>query len=105
MRPEDRARETIDAMLKAAGWAVQDLRGFDPGAKRGVAVRYFPLEEGREADYLLFADRKAVGCVEAKPEGVTLSGVSEQTTRYITSLPPDIPHVRLPLPFTSESTG
>lgn len=70
----------------------------------GVAVREFPLQTG-EADYLLFVDRKAVGVVEAKPEGMTLSGVADQAAKYPAGLPPNIPHVTLPLPFLYESTG
>ncbi len=46
-------------------------------AGRGVAVREFPVEAGF-ADYMLFVDRKAVGVVEAKKAGTTLSGVAEQ---------------------------
>jgi len=73
-------------------------------AGRGVAVREFPLSTG-EADYLLFVDRKAIGVVEAKPEGVTLSGVADQAAKYSVGLPANIPHVTLPLPFLYESTG
>ena len=73
-------------------------------ASRGVAVREFPLETGK-ADYLLFVDRKAVGIVEAKPEGMTLAGVAEQAGQYAVGLPDNIPHVTLPLPFQYESTG
>ena len=40
----------------------------------GVAVREFPLTTG-DADYLLYADAKAIGVIEAKPEGHTLTGV------------------------------
>ena len=50
-------------------------------------------------------DRKAVGVVEAKPEGVTLSGVADQAAKYSVGLPNNIPHVTLPLPFLYESTG
>ena len=50
-------------------------------------------------------DRKAVGVVEAKPEGTTLRGVFEQSARYMTNFPEQIPHVELPLPFSYESTG
>ena len=60
MKPEQKARQIIDTLLKAAGWKVQDLRDIDPRASLGVAVREFPLKAG-EVDYLLFADRKAVG--------------------------------------------
>jgi type I restriction enzyme R subunit len=39
-------------------------------ATRGVAVREFPLAPGHGfADYLLFVDGKAVGVLEAKPQG------------------------------------
>ncbi len=43
--------------------------------------------------------------VEAKPEGVTLSGVADQAAKYSVGLPNNIPHVTLPLPFLYESTG
>lgn len=74
------------------------------GASTGVAVRYFPLQGG-EADYLLFIDRTAAGVVEAKPEGTTLSGVAEQSSKYLESLPEKLPKVQEPLPFAYESTG
>jgi len=102
--PEERARQQIDQVLVKAGWRVQDRDELDLGAALGVAVREFPLESGF-ADYLLFVDRKAAGAIEAKPAGATLSGVAEQSGKYITSLPPNIPHVQLPLPFAYESTG
>ncbi len=104
MPPEELARQNIDAQLTAAGWAVQDRTQMNLYAGLGVAVREFPLTTG-EADYLLFVDRKAVGVVEAKPEGTTLSGVAEQAGYYAFGLPPNIPHVSLPLPFQFESTG
>jgi type I restriction enzyme R subunit len=102
--PEEKAREHIDQLLAKAGWCVQNRDELDLGAALGVAVREFPLESGF-ADYLLFVDRKACGAIEAKPAGATLSGVAEQSGKYITSLPPNIPHVQLPLPFAYESTG
>ncbi len=70
----------------------------------GVAVREFPLTTGH-ADYMLYADAKAIGVVEAKPEGHTLTGVETQSGKYLDGLPPDLPHYRLPLPFAYESTG
>lgn len=36
-QPEQQARQTIDAMLAAAGWAVQDYKVFDPTASTGIA--------------------------------------------------------------------
>jgi type I restriction enzyme, R subunit len=32
-------------------------------------------------------------------------GVAEQSDSYAVSLPPNVPHVQLPLPFLFESTG
>ncbi len=102
--PEEKARLKIDQMLEAAGWVAQSMKDLNLGANLGVAVREFPTARG-EADYLLFADRKAVGVIEAKPEGNTLSGVSDQSAKYIAGFPENIPHVTLPLPFSYESTG
>jgi type I restriction enzyme R subunit len=68
-------------LLEATGWAVQDHKDLNLGASLGVVVRDFPLKSGF-ADYMLFIDSKAVGVVEAKPEGTTLGGVSEQSERY-----------------------
>ena len=104
MKPEEKARQKIDALLEAAGWVVQDIRQLNLGASPGVAVREFPLTAG-PVDYLLFVDRKAVGVVEAKPEGTTLSGVAEQSQKYATGIPGNLPHVQEPLPFAYESTG
>jgi type I restriction enzyme, R subunit len=102
--PEELARQNIDKQLIASGWTIQDMSGLNRYASLGVAVREFPLATG-EADYLLFIDGKAVGVVEAKPEGTTLSGVAEQAGSYVIGLPQNIPHVTLPLPFQYESTG
>lgn len=60
--PETLTRETIDAALTAAGWAVQDAAQVNLSAGRGVAVREFPLKPGHGfADYLLFVDGKVAG--------------------------------------------
>lgn len=104
MKPEEKARQAIDQLLNQAGWVVQDVQELNLGAALGVAVREFPLKWG-VADYLLFVDRKAVGVVEAKPEGTTLSGVAEQSSKYVAGFPENLPHVQEPLPLTYESTG
>ena len=70
MKPEEKAGQKIDRMLEAAGWTVQDAQELNPSASPGVAVREFPMENGA-ADYLLFADRTALGVAEAKPEGTS----------------------------------
>jgi len=103
--PEQHARDTIDARLKASGWAVQDKDRLDFNAALGIAVREYQTDVG-PADYVLFVDRKAVGVIEAKPDswGVKLTSVEEQSEGYA--------HARLkwvsnsePLPFLYESTG
>jgi len=104
VEPEAEARQEIDRRLQAAGWVIQDYKELNLGASAGVAIRELPLTTG-EADYLLFVDRKAIGVIEAKPKGVTLSGVSEQTTPYLHGLPDHIPHYHSPLSFGYESTG
>jgi type I restriction enzyme R subunit len=108
--PEELARIKIDEKLTACGWIIQNMSGLNRYASLGVAVREFALDTG-EADYLLFVDGKAVGVVEAKPEGTTLSGVAEQAGHYVVGLPKNIPHVAVDgirpdmLPFQYESTG
>ena len=85
-KPEEKAREQIDSLLTAAGWVVQDMDAFNRNAGTGVAVREFQLPGG-PCDYLLFVGGKAAGVVEAKPEGTTLSGVAEQSEKYMGKLP------------------
>ncbi len=104
MKPEEKARKEIDRLLGAAGWSIQDIENLNLRASFGVAVREFPLKAGF-ADYLLFVDAKAVGAVEAKPVGTTLSGVEDQTGGYVTAIPKNLPKVQEPLPFAYESTG
>jgi type I restriction enzyme, R subunit len=91
-------------MLRAAGWDVQDRRATNLSAAVGVVVREFPLKTG-EVDYLLFVNRKAIGAVEAKPEGMSLSGIEAQSEKYSTGLPTNQPAWRKPLPFLYESSG
>lgn len=104
MTPEQQARERIDNLLEKAGWVVQDYRRVNLSDSLGVAVREFPLSEGI-ADYLLFVNRVPVGVIEAKPEGTTLSGVAEQTAKYILNPTNNLPIILETLPFAYESTG
>jgi type I restriction enzyme, R subunit len=106
LTPEARARQSIDALLAAAGWAVQDVKDVNLHAALGVAIREFPLNAGHGfADYLLYIDGKACGVIEAKKEGATLSGVELQSSRYAQGLPASLPAWSRPLPFVWESTG
>jgi type I restriction enzyme R subunit len=104
MTPEQKARQKIDQQLDQCGWIVQDYRQMNISAGLGVAVREFPLSTG-DGDYLLYADAKAIGTIEAKPKGHTLTGVEPQSGKYSDGLPAGLPHYHLPLPFAYESTG
>lgn len=105
LAPEQLARQQIDAQLQAAGWHVQDFKGVDFSAGRGIALREVPLKTG-PCDYLLLVDRRAVGVIEAKKEGTKLSTVAEQSARYASSLPDFLANgVTGALPFLFESTG
>ena len=58
--PEQIARERIDRMLVQCGWVLQNYAQMNISAGAGVAIREFPLQTGF-ADYLLYADGKAIG--------------------------------------------
>ncbi len=103
--PEELARENIDKLLTQCGWTVQDRNTINLSAARGIAIREGLLKGGDEVDYLLFVDGKAIGTVEAKPEGFTLTGVEEQSGKYGKGLLDIYPKWREPLPFAYESTG
>src|SRR5690554_7061649 len=102
--PEQHARRNIDQLLSAAGWVLQNRSQFDRNAGAGVAVREFSLPAG-PCDYLLFIDGKAAGVIEAKREGVTLSGVAEQSARYMDKLPEHMARWDQMLVYGYESTG
>jgi len=104
-QPEQQAREKIDQLLHAAGWLVCDAAAASIHAARGVAIREFPLPGYGFADYLLYVDGKAAGVIEAKKEGVTLTGVETQSDKYTKGLPAGLPRWRNPLPFSYQSTG
>ncbi len=104
--PERTARERIDRLLQAAGWIVCDADKVNLSAGRGTAIREFPLKSGHGfADYLLYLDGKAVGVVEAKPAGFTLTGVETQSAKYTAGLPDGLPGWQKPLAFSYQSTG
>lgn len=84
--PEDKARSLIDKRLVACGWVIQSRADMNLGAGLGVAVREFQTASG-PVDYGLFVGRKLCGVIEAKAEGTTLSGYSEQAARYIADVP------------------
>ena len=100
----------IDRQLTDAGWAVQDKRDLNLFAGQGVAIREAVMASGHgRVDYLLYVDRKAIGVIEAKPQGATLSGVEWQSAMYAEGLPPDVRLKALTvdgrLPFVFEASG
>ncbi|MGA9609735.1 MAG: hypothetical protein WBR21_22225 [Rouxiella badensis] len=102
--PEEFAREKIDALLTECGWTVQTKSQINLAAATGVAVCELTFKTG-EPDYTLFVVGKAIGTIEAKPAGDTLTGVEEQSNKYIGGVPFGLPAWRLPLAFSYESTG
>lgn len=110
--PEQQARVEIDRLLEAAGWVVQDRDAINLRAARGVAVREYWTPTG-PADYVLFVDRRAIGSVEAKRLGLTLSTVETQGDRYAEGFRQRAAEIGVkfwgtdaqPLPFHYMSTG
>ncbi len=104
--PEARAREKIDSQLAQAGWIVQYRDEMNLTAGEGIAVGEFKLEKGHGfVDYLLFVDGNAVGVVEAKPAGFSLTSVEFQARKYVEGLPASLTAPQKPLPFAYISTG
>lgn len=110
LNTEQRARALIDAQLQAAGWVVQSRKQLNLFAEQGIAVRETVMSRGHgRADYMLYVDQRAVGVIEAKPEGTPLTGVEWQSAMYAEGLPPDVRHKALTvdgrLPFVFEASG
>ncbi len=103
--PEQKARDEIDDMLNSAGWKVQSKKKANLSAAKGVAIREYQTDAG-PADYVLFADGKPVGIIEAKreEEGEKLTAHEEQAEYYAKAkLKYNLN--KEPLPFVYESTG
>jgi type I restriction enzyme, R subunit len=108
MTPEELARVDIDAQLVEAGWEVQDNADIHLQSGKGIAVREYPMKPGHGfADYLLFIGLEAVGVIEAKKVGSSLTGVEPQTKKYSEGLPDDLrtPFNDRQLKYRYESTG
>jgi type I restriction enzyme, R subunit len=104
MNPEDTARQDIDKMLTDSGWIVQDYENRNLSESLGVAVKEYPLSKDN-ADYALFLDSQPVGVVEAKKYGHTLSGVVEQSEKYLDGLHEKFTSSPMRPPFSYETTG
>lgn len=103
--PEQIARDTIDSLLSASGWVVQDKKYPDFSQGEGQAIREYQTDVG-PADYVLFVDRIAVGVIEAKREsaGHNITPVEEQADGYAEAKLKWINN-DAPLPFVYISTG
>ncbi|MBU0466867.1 MAG: DEAD/DEAH box helicase family protein [Nanoarchaeota archaeon] len=103
--PELEARhKEINPLLDKAGWTIQNYKVANPHSSKGVAVEFFQI--GREqADYVLFVNGQAVGIIEAKKPGESLTGKEFQTSKYARGFPEDFDSIELPLPFLYESNG
>ena len=102
--PEELARQKIDDLLAKCGWVVQARSQINLAAAPGIALCELTFKTG-EPDYTLFVDGKAIGTIEAKPVGATLTGVEEQSTKYVSGIPFRLAAWKSPLPFSYESTG
>jgi type I restriction enzyme R subunit len=103
--PELKARhEEINPLLDKAGWNIQNYKVANPHSSKGVAVEFFQI--GREqADYVLFVNGQAVGIIEAKKPGESLTGKEFQTSKYAKGFHEEFDSIELPLPFLYESNG
>lgn len=106
MKPEEKARLSIDAQLTAAGWVVVDRDEFTPNLG-AAAIREALMTGQREADYLLLLHGKAVGIVEAKRADVTLDQADfrGQALGYALALPRKYPAWRQVLPLVYLANG
>ena len=102
--PEAEARQKIDEMLVESGWIIQDYEERTLGAGIGVAVREYPTSAG-PADYALFVDGVIAGVVEAKKFGTTLTGIVDQSERYLDGLYEKFSDLKQKPPFSYETTG
>lgn len=81
MLPEEKARVKIDKQLNNSGWDIVDRQDYLPNY--AMAVKEALMQGGKESDYLLFVDNKAIAVVEAKKESDSLGPkVASQAEHY-----------------------
>ena len=79
---------SISCLARSRLGAVRNQNDANILAYRGVAIRNFTLKPGRGfADYQFYVDGRVAGVIEAKREGVTRTGVSTQSDKYLRALP------------------
>jgi len=103
--PEQKSRDTIDELLRQAGWVVQSANKIDLNVGLGQAIREYFTNIG-PADYVLFVNKKAVGVIEAKKADLAhkITEVEPQTAGYAAAKLRWVNNKK-PLPFLYESTG
>ena len=106
MKPEEKARVLIDQMFADAGWKVVSRDEYSPNLS-AAAIEEGILEGGKEADYLLFINGKAVGVLEAKKASVDVSSekVVSQAEGYTHKLTKYYQFYANPLPIVYTSNG
>ncbi len=105
LKPEQKARDTIDQILDQAGWKVQSKNKIDFSVGFGIAIREYQTDAGL-ADHVLFIDKNPVGVIEAKPEdwGQQITTVEDQSGGYAAAKLKWLNN-KGSLPFIYESTG
>lgn len=106
MTPEEKARVRIDQMFSDSGWKVVSRDEYSPSLT-AAAIEEGILQGGKEADYLLFIDGKAVGVLEAKKASTDVSSdkVIEQAEGYTNKLTKYYQYYANPLPIVYVSNG
>lgn len=106
MTPEEKARVRIDQMFSDAGWKVVSRDEYSPSLT-AAAIEEGILQGGKEADYLLFINGKAVGVLEAKKTSTDVSSdkVIEQAEGYTHKLTKYYQYYANPLPIVYVSNG
>ena len=102
--PEQIARDNIDSALVRSGWIIQSIKQVNLNAGMGVAVKEYLTDAG-PADYVLFAEGKPCGVIEAKreEEGHRMNVHEAQGEEYANA---KLKHLKNePLPFVYISTG
>lgn len=81
MLPEEKARVKIDKQLTASGWNIVSRDEYIPNLS--LAVKEALMQGGKESDYLLFIDNKAIAVIEAKKAENSLGiDVAKQAENY-----------------------
>lgn len=106
MTPEQKARVLIDQMFEDAGWKVVTRDEYSPSLSAAAIVEGI-LQGGKEADYLLFINGKAVGVLEAKKATTDVSSdkVTSQAEGYTQKLTKYYQYYAKPLPIVYVSNG